>query len=257
MKSFGWSCAIVVALACDAGCADQPGKSPPQSTRPPATSSTEPAKAAARAESQKEKDALNGFSERAVGRTTEEYVKVKPRLLEALGPGTVGSALMLQQGVTFSAIPVQKLVQEDAPGAVQEAGLEALSRGSDVRRIAPITSNNRVLSSLTLRWSRADDTLRADDVDPERKSLFVEQINHARDVHSKKTGTPLNAYKGVSFFGLKKHFLYLEKDGRQEMIPIERDPNYNFVPGEAQPAEEVIKKLKEMAIKRAGADAPS
>lgn len=255
MKITKWRTAVVMLCVCGIGCASLTATV--CAFQPKEQQKSDGPQKESRNAGQEERQALDALKERVNKMSMIEYRKIKPELVESIGPGATDSALRLDQGVTFSSIPIEKLVAEGAPGKVANEGLESLSQGGNVQTIFPITVNGRVQSQLIFSWNRGDDTLQPREWSPNRRSVMTEQVENARRLHSKATETPLSAYKGVSFFGLNKHFLYVDKDGKQEMIPIERDPAYDFVPGKAEPAKDVMKKLKEMINKRKEANAPS
>ena len=46
---------------------------------------------------------------------------------------------------------------------------------------------------------------------------------------------------------LNKHFLFVERDGREELVPIERDPSLGLTPGKPVIAADWLAKLRAIA----------
>jgi len=179
-----------------------------------------------------------------------------PQIVEKVGPGANDGNVNLEEGVLFTSVPIESLMRPDAPGSVAK-GFEAFARADDIQKIYPVSHNNRIVSSLCFMWNSRSREPVAEPFDPNNEDLLAREINYARKVHSKENHIPLNKYKGLSYYGLRKHFLVVRVNEKEQYVPLERDPSLGFVPGKGVPAEAAVEKLKELVKKKARADAPS
>ncbi|MFO0952093.1 MAG: hypothetical protein U0835_13285 [Isosphaeraceae bacterium] len=268
--------AVATAWLAAAGCTGSENPSPPKTagseaakprTRPDglyietaevATAPGASGKASAPATTPPTPQELTAMSKQFDEVSKSQFDTIRPQVAEKIGPGTGAGAISLGPGVLFSSIPLNRLVEEEGPGAAADTasrGIESLTRKGDIRKIYPIDHNSRVVASMMLRMNAESGQPVADRLNPGGSNLFAQELQYARDLHSRATNTPLDAYKGVSFYGVNKHFLYVEKEGKQEMIPLEPDPSLGFVRGKGLAAEEVLKKLGELVRKRAASKA--
>jgi hypothetical protein len=237
-----------LALTCSivAGCsgAGDPAASP-QKTPPGAADA---------ADSPKGPDSV-AIDRRADEEAREQFGKIKGDVVNALGPGGDQSQVNLGRGVTFTSVPLEKL--RSFPIAESDVRvIDKLSEGGRSTRVFPILHQDRVFSSICFSWDQPGELIRPEQWDAGKSSVFAKQIEEAKRRYAKATGTPLGEYEGVSFSGLNEHFLVIEQNGEEKLIPLERDPDRGFVPGRAMSAPEVVRILKGMAETRAATDAP-
>lgn len=188
------------------------------------------------------------------------FEKMRPSLL----PHVSAEVLKLDKGVTFISVPLHVL-EVATPEDVRRNGLESLASGPFLR-VFPIVNTQKetepVVASIICSWNTKERKpvakVSGEDEKYNERNTFTKQIEEARriDLKEHRNDTQYDAYKGVMFRGINRRFLYVDRNERQEMIPLEVDRTYEFSPGKAAPIEEVIGKLKKMVEETAERNAP-
>lgn len=153
-------------------------------------------------------------------------------------------------GVTFTSIPMTRLLELHSTD-VLKGGLEVLFKPDDVIRVLPILSRKddetEVVASLTCSWDEKNRRPAIHKWERGGSVMFATLIENALLKHSKEKGISSGEYKGVSFYGLNRHFLYFTRGGAQFMVPLEFDDTHNLFPGREIPLSQALQVLKTMA----------